>query len=91
MFSLTTEIVHVNFIHVTMSTADLLLTVPLASVSAIVRHCSIQRKCQSTTLCLRVIDLFTLLLFSLFYSLCEKYSMLHLLKLFKRKLNNTFV
>lgn len=58
MFSLTTKIFRVNFIHVTMSTADLLLTVPLASVNAIVRHCSIQRKCQSTTLCLRVIDLF---------------------------------
>lgn len=32
MFSLATEIFHVNFIHVTMSTADLLLTVPVASV-----------------------------------------------------------
>lgn len=89
MFSLTTEIFHVNFIHATMSTADLLLTVPLASVSA--RYCSILRKCQSTTLCLRVIDLFTLLLFSLFYTLCKKYSMLHSLKLFKRKLDNTCV
>lgn len=57
MFSLTSEIFYVNFIHVTMPTADLLLTVPLASVS--VKYCTIQRNCQSP--CLRGIYFFTLL------------------------------